>query len=480
MRVLSSDHKPLDAVFSLQYDAVVPKLKTAIHGEVAREIDRQENEGRPSIAVAVERATGHSSSDENKTDSAFEGVDFGDVKFAKSYRRNITIANTGRVSATFGFADRPVDKDQAAGPFPDWLSVTFDRDQDKVDKPRPDDIHEYFTLAPADVLNVELKLKIESVSSVRDLNERDAMLDEVLVLRVENGRDHFLPIRAHWQPSALARSIDKLIKIPEGGIRKLQHQIPARGEVKWSVPREIFRLTEAIEDLTERTLAEWEMTKSEGERAPWQDNAGWPFVRARSTAGLGREEEIVGVYDALDCDTPFADAFEPETRSKERVEMLTEVLITFLGSLTDGVITKSLWEKLDEALTSRERSKQALDPDDEKMAVLEILASAPNHNATFLLILSFLQNIANQITEVSKPSKENKRASVEMPASPQAKVRRRTLSKVPEVAIRQLIVRNFAVVFADCLVKWKEGVREKEKAARKERMVGILELFLAD
>lgn len=47
MRVLSSDHKPLDAVFKLQYDAVVPELKTAIHGEVAREIDRQENEGRP-------------------------------------------------------------------------------------------------------------------------------------------------------------------------------------------------------------------------------------------------------------------------------------------------------------------------------------------------------------------------------------------------------------------------------------------------
>jgi phosphatidylinositol-bisphosphatase len=483
MRVLSSDHKPLDAVFSLQYDAVVPSLKTAVHGEVAREIDRQENEGRPSIAVAVERATGHSSSDENKTDSAFEGVDFGDVKFAKSYRRNITIANTGRVAATFGFADRPVDKEQPAGPFPDWLSVTFDRDQDKIDKPRPDDIHQYFTLQPADVLNVELKLKIESVSSVRDLNEGDAMLDEVLVLRVENGRDHFLPVRAHWQPSALARSIDKLIKIPEGGIRKLQHQIPARGEVKWSVPREIFRLTEAIEDLTERNLAEWEMTKSEGERAPWQDNAGWPFVvGARSTATTPEQQnELADVYDALDCDTPFSDAFDPETRSKERVEMLAEVLLTFLGSLTDGVITKSLWEKLDEALTTHEKSKQTLDPDDEKMLVLEILATAPNHNATFLLILSFLQNIANQITEVSKPSQQDKRASVvEMPASPQAKVRRRTLSKVPEVAIRQLVVKNFAVVCADCLVRWKEGVREKEKAGRKERMVGVLELFLGD
>jgi phosphatidylinositol-bisphosphatase len=486
MRVLSSDHKPLDAVFSLQYDAVVPNLKAAIHGEIARELDRQENEGRPSIAVVVERSTGSSSPDEiDKTDSSFDGVDFGDVKFAKSKRRNITIANTGRVPATFGFADRPVDKDQPAGPFPPWLSVAFDREPDKVDKARPDDIHQHFTLAPADVLNVELKLKIESVTTVRDLNEGDTVLDEVLVLRVENGRDHFLPVRAYWLPSALARSIDKLIKIPEGGIRKLQHQIPARGEVKWSVPREIFRLTEAIEDLTERTLAEWDMTKAEGEKSPWQDNAGWPFLRAHTTlksGSEGHEEELADVYDALDCDTAFINAFNPETRAKERVEILAAVLLNFLHSLTDGIITKSLWEKLDEGISTRERSKQSLSADDQKMEILEILATAPTHNASFLLIVSFLQNIANQITEASRPRSDAQGPSGDLPASPQAKVRRRTLSKVPEVAIRQLIGRNYATVFADALFRYKEDARtrEKEKAAKKERMVHVIELFLND
>lgn len=48
-RVLSSDHKPLDAIFSLKYDAVVPELKSKIHQEVARELDRAENEGRPNV-----------------------------------------------------------------------------------------------------------------------------------------------------------------------------------------------------------------------------------------------------------------------------------------------------------------------------------------------------------------------------------------------------------------------------------------------
>jgi phosphatidylinositol-bisphosphatase len=485
MRVLSSDHKPLDAVFSLKYDAVVPALKAAIHAEVVRELDRQENEGRPSIAVVVERATGSSTTeDKDKTDSSFDGVDFDDVKFAKSKRRTITIANTGRVPATFGFADRPGDQDQNAGPFPSWLSVTFDREPDKRHGSGPDDVHERYTLEPAEVLNAELKLKIESVSEVRNLNDSAATLDDVLVLRVENGRDHFLPLRAHWLPSVLARTVDKLIKIPEGGIRKLQNQIPDRGEVKWSVPRELFRLTEAIEDMTERTLAEWDMTKSEGERAPFKDNAGWPFVKTHRTLNESSEtydEEVAELYDALDCDTPFARAFEPETRSKERVEMLAEVLLTFLSSLTDGVITKSLWEKLEEGLITRERSRQYIAPDDEKMWALEILASAPSHNASFLLLLSFLQNVANQITEASKPRPETPRSSVDLPASPEVKVRRRTLSKVPEVAIRQLIIRNYAVIFSDAMFKYKEEVKmkEKDKAVRKERMVRVVELFLS-
>lgn len=48
-RVLSSDHKPLTAVYSFKYDSVVPELKSKIHQEVARELDRVENEGRPDV-----------------------------------------------------------------------------------------------------------------------------------------------------------------------------------------------------------------------------------------------------------------------------------------------------------------------------------------------------------------------------------------------------------------------------------------------
>ena len=110
------------------------------------------------------------------------------------------------------------------------------------------------------------------------------------------------------------------------------------------------------------------------------------------------------------------------------------------------------------------------------MAILEILATAPCHNASFLLLLSFLQNLVNQIAELAqgKPEDEGStRASVELPASPQTKVRRRTLSKVPQVAVRQLIVKNYAVVFAGVVVRAKEDgrMRERERAARREELL---------
>lgn len=55
-RVLSSDHKPLDAVFTLHYDAVVPELKSKIQQEIAKELDRAENEGRPGITIVIDHS----------------------------------------------------------------------------------------------------------------------------------------------------------------------------------------------------------------------------------------------------------------------------------------------------------------------------------------------------------------------------------------------------------------------------------------
>jgi hypothetical protein len=474
-RILSSDHKPLDAIFQLKFDAVIPELKAAVHQEVARELDRLENEGRPSITVVVEPSTGQASvEDKTATESTFVGVDFGDIHYAKSKRRNITVANTGRVPAKFSFVNA----------FPPWLTAHFDKEPDKPQDAASENGHEQYTLEPGEVCNIELSLKISTKDAVWNLNEGTTVLDDILVIRVHDGRDHFLPINGRWLQSSLARSIDKLVKIPEGGIRKLQHQSPEyTDKVRWSVPREIFRLTEAIEDLTERALADWSMTGHDGEQAPWQHNAGWPFIKdARYFEDGTHDEALANVFEALDCDSPFDAAFEADVPPMQRVEILAEVLLQFLRSLEDGVVTAELWKTLEEGLIARERSKQQLAPDDEKIWVLEILSSEPSHNTTFLLLISMLEHLAREVTNASRPDPKTPRSSVDIPGSPQVSVRRKTLSKIPEVAIRQLIYRNYATVFADAMFRGAntEKMKEKDKAARKERIIKVIELFLSD
>lgn len=333
-RVLSSDHKPLDAVFTLDYDAVDPGLKAKVHQEVARELDKAENEGRPAVTIVVDHTRDSEKTRPDCSTPSFEGVSFGDVKYDHLKTRSVTIANTGRVPATVGFVDRSTDTGQPDGVCPPWLHIRFDRPSDHQNS-NPGALQEY-TLQPGDAANVEMTLHVTDVDLVRRLSDGLENLEDVLVLRIHNGRDYFLPLRGNWLQSAFGRSIDKLVRIPEGGVRRLQHQkpggsvhrhhhghgshhgsshgsSPGSGDkddgVKWSAPRELFRLTEAIEELIERSLAEWDMRGEEGE-TPWEKHAVWPFG-AWVTDEMERNILQLGVREALDTNTSFTELFPP-------------------------------------------------------------------------------------------------------------------------------------------------------------------------
>ncbi|KAF1986082.1 DNase I-like protein [Aulographum hederae CBS 113979] len=225
-RVLSSDHKPLDAIFSLKYESAVPELKAKVHQDCARLLDRAENETRPTVTLIVDHSHDDHSVELDEKDPKFEGVNFGEVKYLKEKSRLVTVANVGQVPASVHFVDRPVPPGNDEGSLPTWLSATFDRDSDNASKDEKADEKQTYTLEPGEACSIRLSLRVSVLETVNKLNSHALSLDDVLVLRVENGRDHFLPIRGQWMQSALGRSIDKLIRIPEGGIRKLQRQKP--------------------------------------------------------------------------------------------------------------------------------------------------------------------------------------------------------------------------------------------------------------
>jgi phosphatidylinositol-bisphosphatase len=256
-RVLSSDHKPLDAVFTLHYDAVDPALKAKVQAEVARELDRVENEGRPQITVVVdqvqeghETATGHETEASSMTlhtkgtlpVEGLSGVSFGPIAFLQRKTRGLTIANTGSVPATFAFVKRPTAPGEAELVAPRWLTVRFlSREHDghgfsvtessngesksgtakSAIKDGRTDANEEITLHPGDATTILLDACVADLSYVRSLNDALSHLDDVLVLRVRDGRDHFVPVRAQWLQSCFGRSIEELCHVPEGGVRAL-------------------------------------------------------------------------------------------------------------------------------------------------------------------------------------------------------------------------------------------------------------------
>ena len=479
-RVLSSDHKPLDAVFTLTYDAVDPEMKAKVHQDIVRELDKAENEGRPGVTIVIDHQ--HDHEDNSATDPlspTFQGVNFGHVKYDHVRIRNITVANTGRVRATVGFVDRSSDQSRQGGFSPPWLNIRFDRASDNKNT-NPGALQAY-TIEPGDAINVELTVHIADMDQVRKLNAGLEKLEDILVLRIHNGRDYFLPVRGRWLQSAFGRSLEKLTHIPEGGVRKLQHQRPDKSSsgsshgsegVKWSAPREIFRLTEAIEELVERSIAEWGM-KGEQENPPWNDMK-WPFATWRSLEpDQSREHLKRCVREALDTDESFAVHFLPGAECLQRLEATAETLLDFLNSLEDGIITSTLWAEIEKGTIERDKVRRSLTPEEERTWILEVLSTTPAHSIAFTFVTFMLSRIANEIAPV-RLTAETPRSSLETTEQSKAQL----ASQEAERKRRQQVNDAFAAIFADLMIRMAPMGNGKESRASELRRRGVIGVFL--
>jgi phosphatidylinositol-bisphosphatase len=411
--ILSSDHKPLVAEFILKYNAVIPDLKAKVHQEVARELDKAENEARPGLTVVIDHYRDEAG-EAGRSDIAHDpnAVYFGGIPFDVPIPRNLTIANTGRVPATFCFSTRPIVDDQPVHP---WLDIQVDWPADKGREKKSND-PDMYTLAPGESATVQVTVWVKDIEHVRLLNAGKSKIEDILVLKISRGRDHFVPIYGKWLASCFGRSLAELTRIPESGVRSLAlvplSENPRKEEtIRLSAPRELFRLTEAISDLAERAVAEWSMTKgeSDGERPPWASEphgAGWPFSPETWTLRdrTERASLLSSVREALDTGTPLNSVFQPEVSALHRLEILSETLISFLRSLEDGVVRADVWKEMEHQLAAREKSKNPWrSPEDIQAWVLDTLASSPVHSVSFTFLTFMLNEIINETAPSSRP-----------------------------------------------------------------------------
>ncbi|KAF2430396.1 DNase I-like protein, partial [Tothia fuscella] len=226
-RVLSSDHKPISAVFILKYDSVIPELKAKVHAEVVRNLDRNENETRPTITLIVDPTPREASGADtpNTEDLGLQSVNFGRVRFGQHKRKHVTIANTGQVPASICFINRLGANGQVEPPVPIWIGVEFDRDPDIAANSKSKSKEPVtYTLQPGDACNITLTSRVDTMELARRLTDKSEILDDILILRVMGGRDHFMPVFGKFIQSGFEKTIEKVMQLPETSIRRLQNQ----------------------------------------------------------------------------------------------------------------------------------------------------------------------------------------------------------------------------------------------------------------
>ncbi|KAL7271090.1 hypothetical protein RUND412_006178 [Rhizina undulata] len=354
--ITTSDHKPVSSLFKLSFPSVDIDLKAKVHAEIAREIDKMENERRPVVTVVIDPVEGQETE---------EGViEFGEVRFWEARKRSITVANTGTSTAKIYFASRSSPDDEKKEIIAKhWLDVHF-----WGGRARGKDATAGIELDPGDACNIMLTMLVENVEDVRKLNEKRESLDDVLVLRVEDGRDVFLPVGAKWAQSGYGRGLAELVRVPEGvgGIREWGKKAVAEGNVLFSTPDPLFSTPRELHKIREFLLEKMkEIVKGDCKKAEenggdvkgkrWYKNVGWPFTEDTWSIEQERRRSIVvGVWEFLDRDIEFdhsADAIrvvmeqdDNDVTKEEMVEVVAGVLMQWLKGLREGVVPEEMWD----------------------------------------------------------------------------------------------------------------------------------------
>ncbi|KAI0428679.1 type II inositol-1,4,5-trisphosphate 5-phosphatase [Xylaria sp. FL1042] len=483
-RIMSSDHKPLVGIFTLTYDAVVPELKAKVHAEVARDLDRVENEGRPGITIVVDGGDS-SIADESAALDGSGGVNFGDAAFMRKKSRSLTIANTGRVQAKLMFLEKPDNGDDDTQK-PSWFEVKFVPPMDEDTQRTEDTPQHEISLDPGETVNAVIEVEVSDLKQLQALNEKPMQLEDVLVLRVVDGRDHFIPIRASWRPSCFGRSLEELIRIPKGGISTLLKQRPKTGSIPYSLdvqassPAELFKLIEAIESLTERLIADENML--EDVMIP-REKAGWPFDRHTWQTNKDDDYTILrgDIIEALENDRPILEALKADVPTLKRLEIVSESLLLFLESMPDGIISAPLWARMEQTLPQMGSVKTPTEVEDIKTGVLDILSTAPYYNISFVFLTAMVSRVASELLPLNKDEREalgtRKAGSL---GRRSLSFRRSAGSTVDEGSIQRRLAweRRAAEIFSIAICRMAAPTNAKEKKAVEEKMRGMVELFM--
>lgn len=168
-----SDHKPVSALYCVALENTDPERHRQAQQSVLEQLDKAENEQRPHAVCSTSL------------------LEFPALEINESVGRETTLANTGRVPASWHLGQTDLKP---------WFHVDPQRG----------------TLQPGDAVTIHVTAHITSQDAAR-LNSGQCTIEpELLILSVEGGPDKFLTVSTlEWQPTFLTVPMEVLVKIPE-------------------------------------------------------------------------------------------------------------------------------------------------------------------------------------------------------------------------------------------------------------------------
>lgn len=195
----------------------------------------------------------------------------------------------------------------------------------------------------------------------------------------------------------------------------------------------------------------------DSDKAPWEKDVGWPFrgwISKEKQRAVLRET----VREGLDSDQPFSETFPPEIDSMQRLEAVAETSVQFLKSLEDGIVTEVLWLELEKGMLEREKAKNILSNEDERMWVLDTLSTAPAHSVCFTFVTFMLARVANEVAPPNPPSAKSGQAE--------------------GGSVRVQTDAAYAGIFAEAMIRLPAASKGKERKASEARRKHVVEVFL--
>ncbi|KAI8061690.1 Endonuclease/exonuclease/phosphatase [Gongronella butleri] len=171
MDMMLSDHKPVHAMFSAK----------------VRHLDHSKLQSTRLALAQQLKDTKDDLTTKGKISTSF--IEFGPVQFMEYKEKTLVLENTGQVVAAFRFIAK-LDEPRVV---PAWLQVSPQQG----------------LLGPGEKVVIQFDLMIDASVSA-PLNQGTQTIDDILILRLENGKDFFIVIKGEYQRTCFGMPLEAL------------------------------------------------------------------------------------------------------------------------------------------------------------------------------------------------------------------------------------------------------------------------------